>query len=65
MRRVEAEAVAAAKRKAEVGKQWGTSKSVLLELSDDDEPSMVSMMCFLFLFLFFLNNTADVGICVV
>jgi hypothetical protein len=51
--RVEAEAAVAAKCKAKAGKQRGTSKSVLLELSDDDEPSMVSMMCFLFFFFFF------------
>jgi hypothetical protein len=53
MRWVEVEAAAAAKRKAEVGKQQGTSKSVLLELSDDNEPSMVSTMCFLFSSFFF------------
>jgi hypothetical protein len=53
MCQVEVEAAVAAKHKAKVGKQWGTSKSVPLELSDDDEPSMVSKMCFLFLFFFF------------
>jgi hypothetical protein len=52
MRRVEVEAVAAAKCKAEAGKQRGTLKSVPLELSDDDELSMVSTMCFLFFFFF-------------
>jgi hypothetical protein len=66
---VEAEAVAAAKHKAKVGKQWGTSKSVPLELSDDDKLSMVSKMCFLLLssssFFFFLNNITDARICVV
>jgi hypothetical protein len=48
MRQVEVEV--AAKHKAKVGKQQGTSKSVLLELSDDDESSMVSKMCLLFFF---------------
>jgi hypothetical protein len=47
---VEAEAEVTEKCKTEVGKQQGTSKSVPLELSDDDELSMVSKMCLLFLF---------------
>jgi hypothetical protein len=68
MCQVEAEAVAAVKHKAEAGKQWDTLKSVPLELSDDNESSMVSKICFLlsfFFFFFFLKNVADVGICAV
>jgi hypothetical protein len=44
----EAVVAAAAKCKAEMGKQRAVSKDVVIELSGDNEPSMVSQAFFFF-----------------
>jgi hypothetical protein len=44
----EAAVAAAAKHKAEAGKQQAVSKDAVIELSGDDEPSMVSQRFFFF-----------------
>jgi CO dehydrogenase/acetyl-CoA synthase gamma subunit (corrinoid Fe-S protein) len=48
----EAMVAAAAKHKAEAGKQWAVSKDMVVELSGDNELSMVSQMFFFFFFSF-------------
>jgi CO dehydrogenase/acetyl-CoA synthase gamma subunit (corrinoid Fe-S protein) len=57
----EAMVVAAAKHKAETRKQQAASKDAVIKLSGNNEPSIVSQVCFFFFFL--SARVADVGFC--